>query len=92
MAISLRTVYKLRNRYRAEGLAGLKDRSSWPIKSPGRTPDNIAGQIVKLRRRRRVMDRIAQETGGSRATVARILRRLGLNRWRILVPTEPVQR
>lgn len=38
------------------------------------------------------MDRIAQETGGSRATVARILRRLGLNRWRILVPTEPVQR
>ena len=38
------------------------------------------------------MDRIAQETGVSRATVGRILARHGLNRWRDLEPSEPVMR
>ncbi len=38
------------------------------------------------------MDRIAGETGLSRATVGRILARCGLNRWRDLEPSEPVRR
>ena len=38
------------------------------------------------------MERIAEETGVSRATVGRILARHGLNRWRDLEPSEPVVR
>jgi transposase len=39
MGVSASTVYKWRRRYRAEGLAGLPDRSSRPNASPNRTPD-----------------------------------------------------
>jgi hypothetical protein len=45
-----------------------------------------------LRKQRRTFDRIADETGVSRATVGRILMRHGLNRWRDLEPQEPVIR
>ena len=36
--ISVRTVYKWRRRYRAEGPAGLRDRTSGPRHGPERTP------------------------------------------------------
>ena len=48
--------------------------------------------MVELRRQRRTFDRIADETGISRATVGRILMRHGLNRWRDPEPGEPVIR
>ena len=92
MGVSASTVYKWRRRYRAEGLAGLVDRSSRPNASPNRTPDDVEAKVVALRRERRIYHRIAAELGVSRATVGRILTRHGLNRWRDLEPAEPVRR
>jgi transposase len=92
MGVSLRTVYKWRQRYRQEGLSGLADRSSRPRRSPTRTLASVEAKVVELRRQRRIYDLIANQTGLSRATVGRILVRHGLNRWRDLEPAEPVIR
>jgi transposase InsO family protein len=92
MGVSASTVYKWWRRYRAEGLAGLLDRSSRPNVSPNRTPDDVETKVIALRRERRIYHRIAGELGVSRATVGRILTRHGLNRWRDLEPAEPVRR
>ncbi len=92
MGVSASTVYKWRRRYRAEGLAGLLDRSSRPNASPNRTPDDVETKVIALRKERRIYHRIAAEVGVSRATVGRILTRHGLNRWRDLEPAEPVRR
>ena len=89
MGVSIRTVYKWRKRFRDEGLAGLADRSSKPTRNPARTPAHIEADVIRLRRERRTMDRIADETGISRATVGRILARHGLNRRRDLEPADP---
>jgi len=90
MGVSVRTVYKWRKRHRDHGLPGLLDRSSRPARSPARTCPDVEARVVLLRHERRIMDRIAQETRVSRATVGRILARHGLNRWRDLEPAEPV--
>ncbi len=92
MGVSVRTVYKWRRRYRDGGLAALRDRSSEPHRSPARTPAAAEATVVNLRRQKRTYDRIAEQTGLSRSTVARILVRHGLNRWRDLEPAEPVIR
>ena len=92
MGVSVRTVYKWRRRYRDGGLAALRDRSSEPRRSPARTPAAAEATVVTLRRQKRTYDRIAEQTGLSRSTVARILVRHGLNRWRDLEPAEPVIR
>jgi len=92
MGVSTRTVYKWRRRYRTQGLAGLRDRSSRPNASPTRTPGDVEARVVSLRKERRIYHRIAAEAGVSRATVGRILIRHGLNRWRDLEPAEPVRR
>jgi len=92
MGVSVSTAYKWRRRYRAEGLAGLEDRSSRPNVSPNKTPDNMEAKVIALRRERRIYHRIAAEVGVSKATVGRILTRHGLNRWRDLEPAEPVRR
>lgn len=92
MGASASTVYKWWRRYRAEGLAGLLDRSSKPNASPNRTPDDVEMKVIALRKERRIYHRIAAEVGVSRATVGRILTRHGLNRWRDLEPAEPVRR
>ncbi len=92
MGVSIRTVYKWRRRYRAEGLAGLLDRSSRPNASPNRTPDAVEAKVIALRKERRIYHRIVAQIGVSRATVGRILTRHGLNRWRDLEPAEPVRR
>ena len=92
MGVSASTVYKWQRRCRAEGLAGLQDRSSRPTTSPARTPDDIEAKVIALRKQRRIYHRIAAETGISKATVGRILTHHGLNRWRDLEPTEPPRR
>ncbi len=81
MGVSAGTVYKWRRRYRAEGFAGLLDRSSRPNASPNRTLDDVETKVIALRKERRVYHRIAAEAGVSRATVGRILTRHGLARW-----------
>ena len=92
MGISTSTVDKWWRRYRAEGFGGLVDRSSRPLASPHRTPDELEAKVIALRKQRRIYHRIAAEVGVSKATVGRILTRHRLNRWRDLDPAEPVRR
>jgi len=87
-----RTVRKWVKRFRAEGLAGLHDRSSRPHRLRRPVPAAIIARLEALRRQRWTGAQIARETGVSKATVSRILRRLGLNRLRALEPVEPVRR
>jgi len=87
-----RTVRKWVERFRAEGVAGLQDRSSRPHRLRQPTPAAIVAQVEALRRQRWTGAQIARDTGVSKATVSRILRRLGLNKLRALEPAEPVRR
>jgi len=75
----VKTVLKWVARFKAEGAAGLVDRSSRPHELYRPTPDAVVG-------------RIAAELGVSPATVSRILRRRGLSRMRDPEPAEPVRR
>ena len=48
--ISAKTGYKWLQRFRSEGLEGLKDRSRRPMRSPGQCASKIAEAVVALRR------------------------------------------
>jgi transposase InsO family protein len=87
-----RTVQKWVERFRAEGVAGLQDRSSRPHRLRRATPRETVARIESLRRQRWTGVQIARDTGVSKATVSRVLRRLGLNRLRALEPAEPIRR
>jgi len=87
-----KTAAKWVRRYRAGGVAGLRDRSSRPRRSPRRTSSSLVEKVLALRRLRHNGGRIALALGLSRATVGRILRRAGLNRLRSLDPPPPVVR
>lgn len=76
-----KTVRKWRDRYLAEGDAGLRDRSSRPHSSPNRTPRACRRRVIQLRRKRRWgADHIAFETGLAASTVQSILNAEGLGR------------
>jgi transposase InsO family protein len=90
--VCVKTVNKWVERHRLEGDAGLADRSSRPLRLRRPTPSEQIDQIIALRRERRTGKHIAKDTGVSRATVSRILRRVRLSRIRDLEPAEPVQR
>jgi hypothetical protein len=79
-------------RFRIEGVAGLRDRSSRPHSSPGQARPAVCAAVEVLRRRRHAGEPIVAEVGVSPATVSRILKRLGLNRLSALEPAEPVRR
>jgi transposase InsO family protein len=87
-----KTVAKWVNRFRAEGVDGLLDRSSRPLSSPSQTVAATCAVIEALRRQRYTGKQIATEVGVSAATVSRVLRRLRLSRVRDLEPAEPVRR
>ena len=86
-----RTVRKWVDRYRREGSAGLRDRSSRPHRLRRPTPQAVVETIERLRRQRWTGKQIAAEVGVSPATVSRVLRRLGLNKLSAL-EQEPVRR
>jgi transposase InsO family protein len=90
------TVRKWRDRFVAEGPAGLQDRSSRPHRSPNRTPRRVRRQVVQLRKRRRWgADRIGFQVGLAASTVQRILIEAGLgrlDRGDRATNTEPVRR
>ena len=92
VGVSPRTVRKWVKRFHAEGVAGLCDRSSRPHRLRSATPPETVARIEALRRQRWTGAEIARATGVSKATVFRILRRLGLNRLKALEPAEPVRR
>jgi transposase len=87
-----KTVAKWVERFRAEGVDGLRDRSSKPLSSPSQTPPATCTAVESLRRQRYTGKQIAAELGISPATVSRILKRLGLNRLSALEPAAPVRR
>lgn len=87
-----RTARKWLARFLAEGVEGLKDRSSRPHRLREPTPQEIVDKVEVLRRQRWTGKQIAAELSISPATVSRILKRLGLNRIAALEPAEPVRR
>ena len=91
-SVSAKTAAKWVRRYREQGPEGLRDRSSRPHRLRRPTPPEQITLVEQLRRQRWTGLRIAQQTGLSRATVSRILRRLQLSRIRDLEPKLPVQR
>ena len=91
-SVSARTAAKWLRRFRQEGRPGLQDRSSRPHHIPRQTPSGQVQQVETLRRQRFTGLLIARTTGLSRATVSRILRRLGINRLRDLQPAPPIVR
>jgi transposase InsO family protein len=90
--LSRQTAAKWVRRYRDQGLAGLTDRSSRPLRSPRRTPKERIVEIERLRRQLWTGVRIAQQLALSPATVSRLLRRLKLNRIRDIEPRLPLNR
>jgi transposase InsO family protein len=84
-----KTVAKWVRRFRAEGRAGLSDRSSRPHSLPSQTPSATCDAVEALRRKRYSQAAIATELGLSCATVSRILRRLGLSLLSTLEPVKP---
>jgi transposase InsO family protein len=90
--VSGKTVAKWVERFRAEGVDGLRDRSSRPHSLPSQTPAAACAAVEALRRQRYTGKQIAAEIGVSAATVSRILQRLGLNRLSALEPAEPIRR
>jgi transposase InsO family protein len=87
-----KTVTKWVKRFRAEGVDGLRDRSSRPLSSDSQIPQATCDAVEVLRRQRYTGKQIARELGISPATVSRILRRRGLNKLSALEPAEPVRR
>jgi transposase InsO family protein len=87
-----RTVRKWLKRHENEGVAGLQDRSSRPRRLYRPTPQAVMERIEVLRRQRLTGKAIAAEVGVSPATVSRVLKRLGLNKLKMLEPAEPVRR
>lgn len=92
MGVSTRTAYKWLARFRGEGSAGLRDRSSRPHRSPRRLPRRLVRRVEQLRHRRQTGPRIARALGLPVSTAVVTLRRLGLNRLARLDPPAPVVR
>src|SRR5215210_7225770 len=78
--VSERTAGKWLARHRAEGEAGLLDRSSAPRDVWNRTPEERVAAICALRRLRMTGAEIAEVLGMAETTVSGILTRSGLGR------------
>lgn len=93
--VSPRTAAKWAARYRAEGPAGMSDRSCRPHRSPSRTPERVKRQIVALRWRHRLGPvQIAGRLGMPASTVHAVLVRCRINRLSRIdrVTGEPLRR
>jgi transposase InsO family protein len=90
--VSPRTAYKWLGRFEEEGPAGLLDRTSRPKDSPAKVPAAWERMVLELRRLRMTGATIAAKLGIPRSTVARILKRNGLERLKKLDPPVPVRR
>ena len=92
VGVSRSTAHKWLARYRQEGRAGLRDRSSAPHRIPHRTSPALVRKIEALRRKRWTGRAIAARLGIARSTVSAWLRRLGLGLLRALTPARVVRR
>lgn len=79
--VSWPTARRWAERYAAMGSAGMRDRSSRPLRSPTATPPEMVRAIVELRIRRRVGPvQLGGELGVPASTVHAVLVRCRLNR------------
>ncbi len=69
--VTAKTVHKWRDRYAAEGAAGLADRTSRPHHSPNRLTDEIENEIEQLRRQRLKAAFAGSRKGGARMRAGR---------------------
>jgi transposase InsO family protein len=90
--VSERTASKWVSRFRAEGEAGLVDRSSEPHSIPHRTPEDRVAAIAALRRLRMTGPEIAEVLEMASSTVSAVLGRVGLGKLSRLEPPEPPNR
>ena len=90
--VSVRTIYKWKARYKAEGTAGLCDRRSRPRRLRSALSEKQRRSIERLRRDRRPYREIAGRAKAALSTVARYVRTLGLNRLDTLDPKPAVVR
>ena len=81
MGVSRPTAYRWWARFQAEGIGGLMDRSSRPLRTPTRTAARIEARIEQLRRQHKLGPvRIGARLGIPASTVRRVLVRRGLSR------------
>ena len=79
--VTWRTAKKWADRYRAEGPAGMLDRSSAPHRQPNRTPAPVVRKIVHLRWKQRLGPvEIGDRLGMPSSTVHAVLVRCRINR------------
>ena len=79
--VSRATVYKWLARFEVEGRAGLRDRTSRPLRSPRRLSAGRERRVVELRRRRKLgPHRLGALLGMPRSTCYAVLRRHQLHR------------
>ena len=90
--VSERTAYRWLKRWREEGEAGLRDRSSAPKSIPHRTPPDRVEAVVALRRLYMTGAEIAELLGMALSTVSAVLKRVGLGKRSRLRPLEPPNR
>ena len=93
--VSRATVYKWLGRYRREGTAGLRDRSSRPACSPRRLSAAAEERVLRLRRSRKLgPHRLAALLGVPRSTCYAVLRRHQLHRldWLDRLSAEVIRR
>lgn len=90
--VSERTCLKWRDRYLAEGEAGMADHSSAPRTVANRTDERRLEAIAALRRVRMTGAEIAECLGMALSTVSGILDRIGLGKLSRLEPPEPPNR
>jgi DNA-binding NarL/FixJ family response regulator len=89
--VSERTCSKWVKRYRAEGEAGMRDRSSAPKSIPHRTPEELVEVVVLLRKLRMTGAEIAVCLSMALSTVSAVLQRVGLGKLSRLEPPEPAR-
>jgi transposase len=81
LGVSRATAYKWLGRYRAEGPAGLADRSSRPHRCPHALAASQIRRVLAARRRHRQRPhRLAFRLGMPRSTIYGVLRRHGMSR------------
>ena len=93
--VAPKTAKKWADRYRAEGAAGMVDRSSRPHSSPTKTSPEVVRRIVRLRWRQRLGPvQIAGRLGMQASTVHAVLVRCRINRLAHIdrVTGEPLRR
>ena len=90
--VSVRTAGKWARRYRADGEAGLLDRSSAPATVHNVTPPERVEAIAALRRLRLTGPEIAETLEMATSTVSAVLKRIGLGKLSRLEPEEPIRR